>query len=496
MAPLPATLSEPTQRMIFKRFYDENLAQASYLIACEKTREAIVVDPNADTGMYTRAAGADRLRITNVTETHIHADFLSGARELAKTAGATLHLSAEGGEFGYTADAMKKASSLRDGSRIQVGDVSVSVSHTPGHTPEHLTFFVTDLARGDNPVGALTGDFIFVGDVGRPDLLEKAAGVGGTMEDSARQLFRSIARFRSQPDHLQLWPGHGAGSACGKALGAMPQSTLGYEKLFNWAFVDMSEDAFVEKVLENQPVPPRYFATMKRLNRSLQAPSKNPETARMDFAQLESVIGNGNVIVDTRSAEKFAAGHVPGTINIPIGKSFLNWVGALVSDERGLYLIVDSESDDATDQILGDLCKIGMMNVAGIFGRDVISDWKTRRGSVEQVKHIDIGSLGSSAGRDNAQIIDVRSPEEWSHGHLPGARHIPLASLPDRLAEIDSSKPVVLQCRGGGRSAIATSFLLAHGVSNVANLEGGYDAWVAQGLPTETPSQSSETKRR
>ena len=482
--------------MIFKRFYDDNLAQASYLIASEDTREAMVVDPNADVGLYTRAAGADRVRITHVTETHIHADFLSGARELAAAAGAVLHLSGEGGNFGYAAEALNEASVLRDNTRIDVGEIRVIASHTPGHTPEHLTFFITDLARGDRPLGALTGDFVFVGDVGRPDLLEKAAGVSGTMDDSARQLFRSLSRFRSQPDHLQLWPGHGAGSACGKSLGAMPQTTLGYEKMFNWAFAEMSEDEFVEKVLANQPVPPRYFSTMKRVNRTLRPPQKSGGPVRLEFERLQQALDGNGTIVDTRPAAKFAAAHIRGTLNVPLGKSFLNWIGALVSADKDLYLIVDSESDEATNTIVGDLCKIGMMNVAGYFGSEVVHDWKTRNGGIEQVAQVDVRGLQSSMRDDDLQIVDVRSPDEWSDGHLPGALHIPLAALPARLDEIDASKPVVLHCRGGGRSSIASSFLLARGISNVSNLQGGYDAWVAEGLPTEMPGQASLAKRR
>src|SRR5256714_15138216 len=272
--------------MILKRIYDDNLAQASYLIACERTREAIVVDPNIDVGQYTRAAGAERVRIAHVTETHVHADYLSGARNLADASGAVLHLSAEGGEFGYTAAALDKANALRDSSHIDIGDVRVTARHAPGHTPEHLTFFVTDRARGDTPVGALTGDFVFVGDVGRPDLLEKTVGVAGTMEASARKLFASLGRLKKDPDHLQIWPGHGAGSACGKSLGAMPQSTLGYEKLFNWAFRDMTEDDFVSRVLEDQPVPPRYFATMKRINRSAAELPKTSPPAFFGISEL------------------------------------------------------------------------------------------------------------------------------------------------------------------------------------------------------------------
>ncbi|MGH7489654.1 MAG: MBL fold metallo-hydrolase, partial [bacterium] len=196
--------------MIFRRFYDDNLAQASYLIACERTREAVVIDPNIDIAQYTRAAGAERLRIAHVTETHIHADFVSGAHALAEVAGATLHLSSEGGEkWGYTKDAISRGHALRNGSEITVGAVRLRALHTPGHTPEHLVFLVSDLARGDQIIGAFTGDFIFVGEVGRPDLLERAAGATGTTEKAARDLHRSIGEFLRLPDFVQIWPGHG-----------------------------------------------------------------------------------------------------------------------------------------------------------------------------------------------------------------------------------------------------------------------------------------------
>jgi hydroxyacylglutathione hydrolase len=484
--------------MLFRRFYDENLAQASYMIACEKTHEAIVVDPNSDVAQYTRAAGADRVRIAHVTETHIHADFVSGAHALAKAAGATLHLSGEAGrEWGYTDAALKGANVLWDGSHIDVGQIRVRAAHTPGHTPEHLTFFVSDLARGQEPVGALTGDFVFVGDVGRPDLLERAAGAKGSTESSARALFRSLGRLRAEPEHLQIWPGHGAGSTCGKSLGSMPQSTLGYEKLFNWAFAEMSEAEFVAKVLEDQPVPPRYFALMKRVNRLGAEQPRSAEPAWKGLTELESVIGKRATVIDTRPADKFAAGHVPGTLNIPLGKSFLNWTGALVPESQDFYIIVEAQSDDAVKNILGDLCKIGLTRVAGVFRSDVLREWKSRRGALEQVPQLDPTALHRVAGKNGLQVVDVRSPEEWSGGHLPGAIHIPLAQLPDRIRELDGSAPIVLHCRGGGRSSIATSFLQSQGVADVSNLAGGFDAWVAQGLEVESgKSEKSASGRK
>jgi hydroxyacylglutathione hydrolase len=473
--------------MLFKRFYDDNLAQASYLIACERTREAIVVDPNLDIAQYIRAAGAERVRITNVTETHIHADFVSGAQALAAATGARLHLSAEGAkDWAYTSDALEHAQPLRDGSDISFGTVRIRAAHTPGHTPEHLTFLVSDLERGSEPVGALTGDFVFVGDVGRPDLLERAAGAHGSMERSAAELYHSVTRFKGQPDHLQIWPGHGAGSACGRSLGSMPQSTLGYEKLFNWAFAEMSVSEFARRALEDQPVPPRYFASMKRINRGghpISAPQIDPR--ELGAEDLESALINGAVVVDTRPRENFAAGHIPGTLNIPRNKSFLNWTGALVPENRDLYLITDAESDEAVKLLFSDLAKIGLTPNRGYFGHQIFDDWKSTRGKLEQVPQLDAAGVRSTASDKNVQIVDVRGPDEWRRGHLRGAIHIPLAALPDRIGELNAAAPIVLHCKGGSRAAIAASFLQAHGINNVSSLVDGYDGWVKRGFEVE-----------
>src|SRR5689334_1419587 len=243
--------------MLLRRYYDDSLAQASYLAACEHNKIGIIVDPNRDVDFYIAEAAREKIEIVGVTETHIHADFVSGARELARRTGAKLYLS-DSGDADWKYEFISEGIPLRDGSTIQVGDVRVDVLHTPGHTPEHLTFLLTDTSVADEPMGALTGDFIFVGDVGRPDLLERAAGMRGTMEKGARQLFQSLQDFKKRPDYLQIWPGHGAGSACGKALGAMSQSTLGYERLFNWALAEDNEEKFVQHVLEGQPEPPAY----------------------------------------------------------------------------------------------------------------------------------------------------------------------------------------------------------------------------------------------
>jgi hydroxyacylglutathione hydrolase len=274
----------------------------------------------------------------------------------------------------------------------------------------------------------------------------------------------------------------------------MPQSTLGYEKLFNWAFAEMSEEEFVAIVLQDQPVPPRYFAVMKRVNRVGAEQPTSAEPAWMGLGELESAIGRRATVIDTRSADKFASGHVPGTLNIPLGKSFLNWTGALVSETEEFYIITETESDDAMKNLLGDLRKIGLTRVGGVFYSDVLREWKPRRGDLEQVSQLDPTGLNKIAGKNGVQVVDVRSPEEWSGGHLPGAIHIPLAQLPDRIGELDVTAPIVVHCRGGGRSSIATSFLKSQGVSDISNLAGGFDAWVAQGFEVEAGKSAKSGK--
>src|SRR5215207_1130570 len=367
--------------MYFRRFYDDQLAQASYLLGCQVTGEALVVDPNRHVGPYLRTAESEGFRITHVTETHIHADFVSGARELAARAGARLLLSGEGGEawrYRYAGEA--GAESLCDGGQFGVGRLSFRVAHTPGHTPEHLLFLVTDTAGATEPMGALTGDFLFVGDVGRPDLLERAARQAGTAEASARQLFRSLQRLAPLPDWLQLWPGHGAGSACGKALGAVPQSTLGYERRFNWAFGVADEDAFVRAVLAGQPEPPPYFAKMKRINRD--GPRVLGELARaprVAAAGVARALAAGAIVVDTRPAREYVAHGVPGTINIPAGRAFTTWAGWLLPYDRDLHLVVDDRTGHATDDLLRGLAGIGLDRVAGVAGAELLDRWSAER---------------------------------------------------------------------------------------------------------------------
>jgi hydroxyacylglutathione hydrolase len=477
--------------MLLKRIYDESLAQASYLIGCPATGEALVVDPNRDVAQYVKAAADEDLTITHVTETHIHADFVSGSRELAKVTGAELLLSDEGGpDWKYAFAKEADARLLHDGDTFMVGNLKFEVLHTPGHTPEHISFLVTDTPATDKPMGAVTGDFVFVGDVGRPDLLEKAAKIVGTMEAGARTLYRSLNRFKQLPDYLQIWPGHGAGSACGKALGAVPFSTLGYEKIANWGFGAATEDEFVEMVLAGQPEPPKYFAEMKRINKEgprLLGGFHRPRLLSAD--SIAALLHDRKMIVDTRNADAFAAGHIPGTINIPINKSFTTWAGWLVPFHTEFYLI----ADDGIDESVRDLAMIGLDQVAGYFNTDVVSKWAASSGQeLETIQQIDASELASRMRNNEVTVIDVRGHAEWEGGHIPGVDNIPVGYINDRLAEVPASKPVVVQCQSGSRSAIAASVLQASGIKNVINLTGGISEWIAQDLPLEREEKTPE----
>ncbi|MGI8617501.1 MAG: MBL fold metallo-hydrolase [Gemmatimonadaceae bacterium] len=465
--------------MIVKRFYDEKLAQTSYLIGCGRSGEAIVIDPNRDSAQYIRAAEAEKVTITHVTETHVHADFVSGTRELAAATGAKMYLSAEGGpDWQYAFANESSATLLHDGDTIKVGNVIISARHTPGHTPEHMTFLVTDTAAADESIAAVTGDFVFVGDIGRPDLLEKAAGVAGTMDGAARTLFASLQKFkREQPDWLQIWPGHGAGSACGKGLSAVPHSTVGYEKRFNWAFSVDNEDEFVSSVLEGQPAPPKYFAQMKRVNKAGPAVlGRVREPKQLPADQLAKTLDGGALVIDTRPAAAFAKGHLPGTINIPLGKSFNTWAGWLVPYDLDFYLIADNAGEAARD-----LAMIGLDRIAGYFPGDAVTKWTG--GKLLTITQETAAGLEPRLKAGDVSVIDVRARSEWEAGHLPGVQNIPLGYLEDRLAEIPRGKPVVLQCQSGARSSIAASLLQKHGVKDVINLSGGFIGWESAGKP-------------
>jgi hydroxyacylglutathione hydrolase len=466
--------------MFVKRFFEPSIAQASYMIGCQRTGEAIVIDANRDVDQYVDAAVQEGLRITHVTETHIHADYLSGSRELAQRTGASLCLSDEGDQdWKYQ---FKHDRKLKEGDRIAIGNIAIDVLHTPGHTPEHLTFLVTDGAAADRPIAAVTGDFLFVGDVGRPDLLERAANIKGTMEKGARVLWNSLQKFAAHDEWLQIWPGHGAGSACGKGISSIPSSTLGYERRFNWAYGIKSEAEFVESVLAGQPEPPKYFATMKRLNRDIGGPEPGGSVHGASYRPTpEEVLATDSPVIDTRPAHEFADSHRHGAINIPLNGSFLTWAGWLIPYDKDFYLFTDREAE-----VRRLLSLIGLQRVAGVMPTGAARGG----GEIRQASAQDVASK-----LDSLTVVDVRSANEWGSGHIPGAVHIPLGYLADRTRELPTDRPIVVQCQSGGRSSIAASVLARMGFANVTNLSGGITAWAAAGLPIEGGVHETQTPR-
>ncbi len=472
--------------MFFKQIQNVPLAQWSYLIGCQATGEAIVVDPTRDIQPYLDVARAEGLRITHVTETHIHADFVSGLRELASRTGATAFLSAEGGnDWQYAFASKDGATLLRDGDVIKVGNIRLDVMHTPGHTPEHLSFVVTDERAAAGAVGILSGDFVFVGDVGRPDLLEKAAGHADTMRNSARQLFASLQRFRKLEDHLQLWPGHGAGSACGKALGAMPFSTVGYEKRANWALLLDDENRFVDLVLEGQPDPPTYFARMKVVNRT--GPGVVGTASSLPLIDVNEVMLSSAAqkwIVDLRPSSEFLQAHLPGSLSLPWNKSFLGYAGWLLPSDEQIILLTAGDDATLATRVASELRNIGVDNVSGwIPAENVLAALRASGREAATTKSVDVSELDALLRTDSSvQVVDVRAMNEWDDGHIAEAKLIPLGRIPASLDKLDETTPYV-HCQLGARSAIATSLLHRLGRTDAVNVTGGYAEWVRRGLP-------------
>jgi hydroxyacylglutathione hydrolase len=464
--------------MLLRRFFHPRLAQSSYLIACSASREAMVIDPPRDVDLFLEAARAEGVRIIGVTETHVHADFLSGSRELAARTGAQLYLSGAGrGPWSYTDDFVHVAGAvlLHDQTVIRIGAVRLEAIHTPGHTPEHLSFLVTDTAVASEPMGAVTGDFLFVGDVGRPDLLERSVHVAGSADTAARALFRSLARLRSYADYLQLWPGHSAGSACGKGLSAVPQSTLGYERRHNWALRVDDEEQFVTTVLHGQPEPPAYFGDMKRLNAQGSLPwDETARPAHVSPDEVVSAIGRGAVVMDTRSTEAYTAGHIPGTVHVPLDRSFLTWAGSVVPLTAEVLVIGDELQ---LTRAVADLGLIGIDRVVGYTGADVVTAWQESGRRLEAVRTVSVGDAARRVHAGGITVLDVRTAAERAQGWIPGSIHIPLPELCSRLEELDRERPMIVHCQAGARSAIAASVLLARGFPKVEDLRCGLNGW-------------------
>ncbi|MGE7767530.1 MBL fold metallo-hydrolase [Peribacillus sp. NPDC096540] len=466
--------------MLIRYFYDEKLAHASYLVGCQATGEAVVVDPMRNITPYIQTAEKENLNIVGALETHIHADFVSGSRELADRFDTKMYISDEGDkDWKYQNLENVPHQLLKDGDKFTIGNLVFETMHTPGHTPESISFLLTDHGGGaDKPMGIFTGDFVFVGDIGRPDLLEKAAGIQGTSESGAKAMYKSIERFKELPDYLQLWPAHGAGSACGKALGAVPSSTVGYEKQFNWAMKFNDEQSFSRALLEGQPEPPYYFAVMKHVNKVGIELIKNLQELKVisSFEEMQKVMAEGHQIVDTRTAEAFAEEHISGTLNIPFNKSFTTWAGWLVDYTRPLYVLVDPE---IVQEMLIALRSIGIDDVAG-FG-DVEEILKgAPSSSLEMYESITPLEAQPLIDNNEVHVLDVRNETEWNEGHMEQAQHIMIGNLLKRIDEVKKDKKIVVHCQSGVRSAIAMSILQAKGISNIVNMTGGYSTWAKE----------------
>ncbi len=471
--------------MLLRMIYDDALAQAAYLIGCQKTGEAIVIDPERDVDRYESAAAKEGLRLVAAAETHIHADFLSGSRELAER-GAKVYLSDEGDKDWKYQWLDKKSGGgsyahrlLRHGDTFNIGQIEFRVVHTPGHTPEHISLLVTDRGGGAaEPMGIATGDFVFVGDLGRPDLLETAAGQAGAKEPSAHRLFASVTEFVKLPDYLQVWPAHGAGSACGKALGSVPQTTVGYERRFNPAIrAATSERGFVEFILDGQPDPPLYFARMKRDNKA--GPpllAHLPRPARLSPSELAALDAHKAAVIDTRPWKAFRSGHIPGSLYIPLGNTFPTVAGSFIAESDPIVLIVEEAK---LEQAVRLLVRIGLDRITGFAPPEDLEAHQAAGGRLTTSQDLQSGELREMLDEPGLVVLDVRNTSEFKEGHISGALNVPYTRLAARLEEVPRNARLVLYCGSGSRSARAVAFLQRAGY-RAANLAGGILAWQQQ----------------
>lgn len=468
--------------MFLRMIYDEKLAEAAYLIGCQRTGEAIVIDPERDVDRYERLAAAHGLRIVAAAETHIHADFISGSRELAER-GAKVYVSDEG-DADWKYHWLDKKSGggayahqlLKDGDTFRIGNIEFRAVHTPGHTPEHLCFMVTDLGGGaDKPMGVATGDFVFVGDLGRPDLLESAAGFAGKADPSAHRLYATVRKFMEWPDYLQVWPAHGAGSACGKALGAVPTTTVGYEKMFNPSILAArSEQGFVDFILDAQPEPPLYFARMKRDNKmGPRVLGGVPTPPRLTASDLRGIDGAQTAIIDTRPWAAFRAGHVRGALHLPLNNSFNTDAGSLIAEDEPMLLVVDGAR---VDEAVRDLIRVGLDRFVGWFDPADLAAYQAGGGAWATIAEKSVAEAQVLLETERPFVLDVRRTSEFRGGHIAGATNMAHTRMRARLAEIPSDRPILVNCQLGGRSARACSLLARHGFSCI-NLAGGMSAW-------------------
>lgn len=464
--------------MLFETFEEKGLSQFSYAVGCPAAGAMAVVDPRRDVNVYLDFAAAQGLRISHVLETHIHADYASGARELAERTGAELWLSAY--DRGETFEARFPHHEMRDGDAVEIGAVRIQAVHTPGHTPEHLALLVYDGARSrEVPLLMMTGDFLFVGSLGRPDLLGEEA-----KRELASRLYDSVRnKLAALPDGLEIRPAHGAGSLCGAGMSSRPLSTLGYERATN-PYLDptLSRQAFIDRILGSVPAFPDYYRRMKRLN-AAGAPSlaARPDLPALPPADFRDAIAAGHQVIDLRDPGAFGAGHIPGSLGIGAGPSFLVWAPWAASYEAPVLLV--APDPETARQAETELARVGIDDVRGcLLGG--IEAWAEAGLPLETLPQVTPEELAEKLrSGEGLRVVDLRSPSEWERGHLAGALHLPLPDLSRRIGELDG-EPLALVCGSGYRSTVAASLLERAGFRGLHNVIGGMRAWSGAGFAT------------
>jgi glyoxylase-like metal-dependent hydrolase (beta-lactamase superfamily II)/rhodanese-related sulfurtransferase len=456
--------------MYFQQFYLGCLSHASYLIGSEGV--AAVIDPQRDAGIYIEDAIKHGLRIEHVIETHLHADFISGHQELAAITGAKIYLGASAGaKFPHVG--------VRDGDEIRFGHCILRFLETPGHTIESISILVTDTEQSPEPYAVLTGDTLFIGDVGRPDLAPNM-----TPQQLAGLLYDSLhTKLLTLPDSVQVFPAHGAGSLCGRQLSSERSSTIGQQRASNFALQAKSRDEFVHLLTADLPERPGYFAQDAEINRTGPAPLADlPEPPAIAAADIAAQQKNGAIVLDTRPAQQFGGGHVPGAVHIGLSGQYASWAARLLGLDRKIILV--AEDHDTMLEARTRLARVGMESVIG-FLADGMNSWFREGLLVDQVPQITVQDLHREI--EHVQVVDVRQPGEWEQGHIEGAMLKPLPKLTAMLEGLDRSRPVAVHCKSGYRSSIASSLLKREGFSEVMNVIGGFDAWKTCGLPCAHP---------
>jgi hydroxyacylglutathione hydrolase len=466
--------------MIFERIVLKGLDLYSYIVGCPGVNEIAVIDPQRDVDGYLEWAAARGYAITHVFETHIHADFASGGRELAREAGAVLHCSAY--DDGEIFDVEFEHSPMKDGDTVTIGGVRIEAVWTPGHTPEHLSFLIYEESRSrEIPTILCSGDFVFVGSLGRPDLLGEEAKLG-----LANKLFDSVQKIREYPDHLEIAPGHGAASMCGGGIGGRSTSTLGFEKLTNPYFLIDDRQEFIDAILGNVPPFPEYYKKMK-VGNSKGWGDVNPVQVP-GAVGLDTVKADDTVVLDIRPTTAFEAGHIPGAYAIPSKASLVTWASWVLPYDRPIVICGSAAMTEADyDFVYRSLIRVGLDNVVGV----VDGGYEAWAGAGEPTSicgAIDPAGLKArlDAG-DDITVLDVRADNEYSEGHIDGATHLMAGYLQDQIESISDLKDreVAVICRTGHRSTVASSILLQHGFTRVLNVAGGIERWKQSDLPVE-----------